>query len=117
MEYIDGMVVAVPTANKQQYIEHGRMIAGIFKENGALRVVDCWGDDVPEGELTSFPMAVKCQDDESVVFSWVVWPSKEVRDKGMEKMMSDERMSEESNPMPFDGKRMIFGGFQMVLDE
>ena len=72
---------------------------------------------MPDGELTSFRMAVKAEDGETVVFSWIVWPSKSVRDAGMERMMADPRMSEENNPMPFDGKRMIFGGFQMILSE
>ena len=87
--------------------------APIFKEFGALRVVECWGDDVPEGKLTSFPMAVKCEPDETVVFSWVEWPSKQIRDEGMQKTMADPRMA--SCEMPFDGKRMIFGGFQAIV--
>ncbi len=117
MEYIDGLVAAVPTKNKAQYLEHAREAAVVFKEHGALRVVDCWGDDVPEGEVTSFPMAVKCQADETVVFSWIVWPSRAVRDAGMEAVMSDARMSEDNNPMPFDGSRLIFGGFEVIADE
>lgn len=79
-------------------------------------MIECWGDDIPEGELTSFHKAVHCKKHETVVFSWIVWPSKEARDKGMEMVFSDERMSEENNPMPFDGKRLIYGGFQMVLE-
>lgn len=93
------------------------MAAGIFKELGALKVVECWGDDVPDGEVTSFPMAVKCRDDETVVFSWLIWPSKQVRDAGMAKMMEDPRMQPDVNPMPFDGKRMIFGGFETIVVE
>lgn len=89
----------------------------VFKEHGATRLVECWEDDVPEGEVTSFPKAVKCKPDESVVFSWVVWPSRGARDAGMEKIMNDSRMSEQENPMPFDGKRLIYGGFQMIVDE
>jgi uncharacterized protein YbaA (DUF1428 family) len=87
-----------------------------LRSNGALRFVECWGDDVPEGKLTSFPMAVKRQDDETVVFSWVIWPSRNVRDQGMKKVMSDPRLQPENNPMPFDGKRMIYGGFEMIVD-
>ena len=87
-----------------------------FKEFGALNTVDCWGDDVPDGEVTSFPMAVKKQDDETVVFSWIVWPDKATRDAGMEKMMTDPRMQEDVNPMPFDGKRLIFGGFDIISE-
>jgi uncharacterized protein YbaA (DUF1428 family) len=74
------------------------------------------GDDVPEGKLTSFPMAVQCKDDETVVFYWIVWTSRTVRDQGMEKVMADPRLSAENNPMPFDGKRMIFGGCNILVD-
>ena len=114
MHYIDGCVIPVPTANKQRYLDHARIAAVVFKEHGALKLVDCWGDDVPDGKVTSFPMAVKCEPHETVVFSWIVWPSREVRDAGMAKVMSDPRL--QSVDMPFDGKRMIFGGFQMVID-
>ena len=117
MEYIDGFVVAVPTTNKEAYIRYSREAAVMFKEYGAIRLVECWGDDVPSGEKTSFPMAVQCQDDETVVFSWISWPSREARDAGMGKAMKDSRMNNESDPMPFDGSRLIFGGFQMVVDE
>ncbi len=117
MDYIDGFVVAVPNKNKAAFIKHAKDAAEVIKEHGALRVIECWGDDVPDGEQTSFPMAVKCNDDETVVFSWIVWPSKEVRNSGMAKAMSDPRMDMEANPMPYDGMRMIFGGFQIVVDE
>ena len=117
MEYVDGFVGAVPAANKDAYIEHARLAAEVFKDCGATRVVECWGDDVPDGEQTSFNLAVKRQPDEVVVFSWVAWPSKEAREAGMEKAMVDERLHPDNNPMPFDGKRLIYGGFQMVLDE
>ena len=117
MEYIEGLVAAVPTKNKEKFIQHARDAAAVFKEHGAIQIVECWGDDVPAGEVTSFPMAVKCKADETVVFSWIVWPSREVRDEGMEAIMNDPRMSAEENPMPFDGKRLIYGGFQMVLKE
>lgn len=117
MDYIDGFVTAVPNKNKAAYIKHAIEAAVLFKEYGALRVVECWGDDVPSGELTSFPMAVKCKDDETVIFSWIAWPSKEVRDSGMEKVMKDPRMDMETGSIPFDGSRLIFGGFQMVVDE
>lgn len=116
MKYVDGFVAAVPVANKQQYIDHAKASAIVFKEHGALRVTECWEDDVPDGEVTSFPMAVKKQDDEIVVFSWVEWPSKEARDTGMQQAFEDPRMQPEQNPMPFDGKRLIYGGFQMLLD-
>lgn len=116
MSYIDGFVAAVPTANKDKYLEHATKAAGIFKECGALKVVECWGDDVPEGKTTSFTMAVQRKDEESVVFSWITWPSRAVRDQAWEKIMKDPRMSPQTNPMPFDGKRMIYGGFNMLVD-
>ncbi|GGX24148.1 hypothetical protein GCM10007242_34510 [Pigmentiphaga litoralis] len=116
MNYIDGFVAAVPNANREQYIAHAERAAEVFKDFGALQVVECWGDDVPEGTLTSFPMAVKRGDDETVVFAWIVWPSKAVRDVGMDKVMNDPRLKSDVEPMPFDGKRMIYGGFQVVVD-
>jgi len=115
MDYVDGFVAAVPNVNKEKYIQYSSNMSSVFKEYGALRVVECWSDDVPDGEQTSFPMAVKCKDGESVIFSWVSWPDKETRDNGWAKMMEDPRMSEED--MPFDGQRLIYGGFQMVVDE
>lgn len=117
MTYIDGFVAAVPTANKQKYIRHAEEALTIFMDHGVLRMVENWGDDVKDGELTSLPMAVKCEGNETVVFSWIVWPSREVRDAGWEKIMADPRMDMEKNPMPFDGKRMIYGGFETILDK
>jgi uncharacterized protein YbaA (DUF1428 family) len=117
MTYVDGFVLAVPTASKDAYLQCATAAAVVFKENGAIKVVECWGDDVPEGKLTSFPMAVKCEADETVVFSWILWPSRKVRDEGMKKVMEDPRLKPDVNPMPFDGKRMIFGGFEMIVDE
>ncbi|HET7096607.1 MAG TPA: DUF1428 domain-containing protein [Casimicrobiaceae bacterium] len=116
MSYVDGFVAAVPTANRGVYLKHAEIAATVFKECGALRVVECWGDDVPEGKLTSFPMAVKRKDDETVVFSWVTWPSRKARDEGMKKMMADPRVQPDRNPMPFDGKRLIYGGFEVLID-
>lgn len=115
MNYVDGFVAAVPTANREAYLNHAERAAALFKEFGALSVVECWGDDVPEGKLTSFPLAVKREADETVVFSWVTWPSRAVRDAGWEKLMVDPRMSPAAIPMPFDGKRLIYGGFQMIM--
>jgi uncharacterized protein YbaA (DUF1428 family) len=115
MRYIDGFVCAVPTANRETYLKHAQVAASVFKENGALEVYECWGDDVPEGKLTSFPMAVKRKDDETVVFSWILWPSREARDQGMKKSMEDPRLDMKANPMPFDGQRLIYGGFQVLL--
>ena len=113
MNYVDGFVAAVPTANRDAYLKHAQLAAAIFKECGALSTVECWGDDVPEGKLTSFPIAVQRKDDETVVFSWVTWPSRSVRDAGWKKVMEDVRMKDSA--MPFDGKRLIYGGFEMIL--
>lgn len=117
MTYVDGFVAAVPTKNKDVYKVHAEKAAIVFKEHGALKLVECWGDDVPEGKVTSFPMAVKCEPDETVIFSWILWPSREVRNQGMAKVMADPRCQPDQNPMPFDGKRMIYGGFEMIVDE
>jgi uncharacterized protein YbaA (DUF1428 family) len=114
MHYVDGFILAVPTANKEAYIAYSEQSAALFKEYGALTIIDCWGDDVPTGKLTSFPQAVICKEDETVVFSWMTWPSKEARDAAWEKIMADPRMSMENMPMPFDGKRLIYGGFQQI---
>lgn len=116
MTFIDGMVAAVPTANRDAFLKHAKDSAEVFKEAGALRVVENWGVDVPGGEITSMAMAVKQEDDETVVFSWVVWPDKDARDAGWAKVMEDPRMRPDVNPMPFDGKRMIFGGFETILE-
>lgn len=114
MTYIDGFVAAVPAANKEIYRRHAAEAAVVFKELGATRIVECWGDDVPSGKVTDFRGAVKAKDDEIVVFSWVEYPSKEVRDAANKKMQSDPRMA--GMEMPFDGKRMIYGGFAPILD-
>jgi uncharacterized protein YbaA (DUF1428 family) len=116
MTYVDGFVAAVPTNNREIYKEHAQAAATVFKEHGALKFVECWGDDVPEGKVTSFPMAVKRKDDETVVFSWIIWPSRNVRDEAMKKVMADPRLKPDVNPMPFDGKRMIYGGFEMIVE-
>jgi uncharacterized protein YbaA (DUF1428 family) len=115
MTYIDGFVVPVPASNKEAYRALAAKAAPVFKEHGATRVVECWGDDVPAGKQTDFRRAVAAEDDEIVVFSWVEWPSKAVRDEGSAKLMADPRMQPESE-MPFDSKRMIFGGFESLLD-
>ena len=116
MTYVDGFVAAVPTANREAFRKHAADAAPVFKEHGALKVVECWGDDVPDGKVTSFPMAVKCEPGETVVFSWIIWPSREVRDAGMAKVMADPRVQADANPLPFDGKRMIYGGFEVVVE-
>jgi uncharacterized protein YbaA (DUF1428 family) len=117
MSYIDGFVAAVPTANKEKYIQHAKLSAEVFKDHGALRIIEAWADDVPDGELTSFPLAVQCGEDETVVLSTVVWPSKEMRDAGWQAFMQDPRMDPEQNPMPFDGKRLIYGGFDVIVQK
>ena len=116
MTYVDGFVAAVPTANREKFRKHAEDAAAVFREHGALKVVECWGDDVPDGKVTSFPMAVQRKEDETVVFSWVLWPSREVRNSAMEKIMADPRLKPEANPMPFDGKRLIYGGFEMIVE-
>lgn len=113
MSYVDGFVIAVPTAKKDEYRGVAAEFAEIFKECGATSVVECWSDDVPRGKVTDFWMAVKAQEDESVVFSWIIWPSKDARDAGNKKMMEDPRT--EGQCAPFDGQRMIFGGFEVLL--
>jgi uncharacterized protein YbaA (DUF1428 family) len=113
--YIDGFLVPVPKGNKEAYRAMAEKHWPMFKEFGATRMVECWGDDVPKGKLTDFYGAVKAEDGEVVVFSWIAWPDKATRDAGMKKMMEDERMKNMKD-MPFDGKRMIFGGFQPIVD-
>ncbi len=120
MSYVDGYVLAVPKTNKQAFIEFARSVDTIFTELGATRVVECWSDDVPEGEVTDFGKAVKATAEETVVFSWIEWPDKETRDAAMQKMMSDdfkdERLDPAKNPTPFDGKRLIYGGFKPIVE-
>jgi uncharacterized protein YbaA (DUF1428 family) len=115
MSYIDGFVIAVPHANKQKFIEHARRGDPVFKELGALRIYECWEDDVKPGKQTDFRRAVDAKDDEAIVFSWIEWPDKQTRDAAFEKMMDDPRMDPVKNPMPFDGMRMIYGGFTPVV--
>jgi uncharacterized protein YbaA (DUF1428 family) len=114
MAYIDGYVIAVPNANKQAYLDLAIKMAALFKQHGAIRVTETWGDDVPEGKLTSFSLAVKREDQESIVFSWIEWPSKEARNEAWQVIMSDPMMQGASEL--FDGKRMIFGGFDVIMD-
>ncbi len=116
MPYIDGYVIPVPKANREAYKEAAMQMAPLFKQYGALKVVETWGDDVPKGKTTDFYMAVKAGEDENVVFSWIVWKDKAARDAGMAKAMADPRMQPGASPAPFDGKRMIFGGFEVLLE-
>jgi uncharacterized protein YbaA (DUF1428 family) len=116
MDYVDGFVAAVPTANRDAYLAHAKAAAAVFKDHGAKAVMECWGDDVPEGKLTSFPMAVQRKPDETVVFAWVVWASRAARDAGWAKVMADPRMAPDVAPTPpYDGKRLIYGGFEVLL--
>ena len=114
--YIDGFLVAVPANNKDAYRNMAEKGWTLFKEFGATAMMEAWGDDVPKGKLTDFYGAVKAEDGETVVFSWIIWPDKGTRDEGHKKMMSDERMKSWGKDMPFDGKRMIFGGFVPIFD-
>lgn len=119
MSYVDGFVIAVPTANKAKFTDHAALADPVFMELGATRIFECWEDDVKDGKVTDFRRAVAAKEDESIVFSWIEWPSKEVRDAAFAKMMdgslNDPRMDPAKNPMPFDGMRMIFGGFTPVV--
>jgi len=119
MSYIDGFVLAVPKANKEKFIQHAQTADAAFMEWGATRILECWEDDVPDGKVTDFRRAVQAKEDEAVVFSWIEWPDKATRDAAMKKMMtdmkSDPRIDPEKNPMPFDGVRLIFGGFSPTV--
>ena len=116
MSYVDGFVVPVPKEKVEDYKALARKAGEIWKEHGALAFVECIGDDVPYGELTSFPRAVQAKDDEIVVFSWIVYESREQRDAVNAKVMADPRLKADMSEMPFDGKRMIFGGFQPFIE-
>ena len=120
MTYIDGFVIPVKLSEKQAFIDHARMADQLLIDEGALRIVECWPDDVPEGKQTDFYRAVDRQQGETACFSWIEWPDKAVRDQAWGAMMNpetpDPRMDPAKNPMPFDGKRMIFGGFSNVLE-
>ena len=116
MTYVDGFVMAVPTARKQEFVDHATKADPVFLEFGATRVFECWGEDVPAGKVTDFRRAVQAADDETVVFSWIEWPDKATRDAGMAKVMEDPRLQPEANPMPFDARRMIYGAFAPVVE-
>jgi uncharacterized protein YbaA (DUF1428 family) len=116
MNYIDGFVVPVPSDRKEEYRALCVQAAQVFKDYGAIRVVECWGEDVPAGQVTDFRRAVQAQPGETVVFSWIVWPSKAVRDDGNARALKDPRMSPPGGDMPFDARRMIYGGFEVLAD-
>ena len=119
MSYIDGYVIPVPSDQREAYVAFARKFNPMFKQFGATRIVESWGEDLPEGKQTDFRKAVQAEDGETVVFSWVEWPDKATRDQGiaaMEKeMTASEEFSPEQNPMPFDGRRMIMGGFETLF--
>ncbi len=115
MTYVDGFMAAVPTANKEAYRAHAEIAASLFKEHGALTIMECWGDDLPEGKRNSMHTAVLREPEESVVMSFITWPSKAVRDEAWRLLMEDPRMAPDANPMPFDGSRLIYGGYEVLL--
>ncbi len=116
MAYIEAFVAPVPEANMEAYLAHARKAADLFKEQGALQIRECWGTNVPEGEVTSFHMAVKREEGEGLVMGWMIWPSREARDEGFAKAQNDPRMKEIFGSMPFDGRRLIYGGFEPILE-
>ena len=115
MTYVNGMAAAVATVNKEAYITMAKALKPVFVTHGATQVVDCWGVDVPLGEVTSFPRAVQCKEDETVVFSWITWPDKATAETGMASAMQSPEMQQQGEP-PFDFARVIFGGFEVVSD-
>jgi uncharacterized protein YbaA (DUF1428 family) len=114
MSYVDGFVVPVKSEDKERYRAAAVVVHAKLRAWGALRQVECWGDDVPDGKHTDFKRAVAAEPGETVVYSWIEWPSKDVRDAAQKKMMEDPEM--QTIDMPFDGKRMIFGGFATLFD-
>ena len=117
MTYLEGFVAAVPTANEEKYRKHAADAAPLFREFGVSRMVETWGDDVPHGKVTDFYGAVQAKDDETVVFSWFEYPDKATREAANEKIRNDKRMEAMGADMPFDGKRMIYGGFEAIVDK
>jgi uncharacterized protein YbaA (DUF1428 family) len=116
MNYVDGFLLAVSKDRLDEYKAVAEQAAGVFMEHGAIAYLEAVADDVPYGELTSFPRAVMATEDEVVIFSYITYPSKEVRDDCMKKVFEDERMKASMENMPFDGKRMIFGGFKAIVE-
>lgn len=116
MSYIDGYVLPVPRDQKALYTEIARKAAAIYKELGALELVECWADDVPHGKQTDFYRSVQASEEEEVVLSWVIWPSRKARDEGSARIMADPRMTELMKDIPVDGKRMFWGGFEPIVE-
>ena len=117
MTYVEGFIVAVPKANRDAYRDHAASAVPLFEEFGVVRLMECWASDVPDGTVTDFRKAVQATEDEDVVFSWFEHSSREARDAFNAKLMADPRMEAMAASMPFDGKRMVFGGFASMLDE
>lgn len=115
MPYIEGFVAAVPTARKEEYRKHAKEAVALFKSLGATRCVECWGDDVPKGVLTDFYRATQAKDDETPIFSWIEYPDKATRDAANKKLSEDANMA--NMEMPFDAKRMFWGGFEQIINE
>ena len=116
MSYVDGFAIPVPAGNREKFRAVAEAMAAVLRDHGALRVVECWGDDVPDGKVTDFRRAVQAEAGETVVFSWIEWPSRAVRDAARPKMMADPRMAGMEDEGSFDGKRLIYGGFQVLID-
>ena len=114
MSYIDGFLIPVPATNKDAYITTSKKMTAFFERHGAVRIVECWGNDVFDGKIVDFKRAVAAREGESIVFSWIEWPSKDVRDRANRAMREDVELMDVD--MPFDGKRMVFGGFDVLLD-
>lgn len=116
MSYVDGFIVAVPKDKIEIYKDLARTAGEVWREHGALSYVEAIGDDVPYGERTSFPRAVQAREDEVVVFSWITYESRQSRDAVLAKVMADPRLKEHMENMPFDGERMIYGGFDIAIE-
>ncbi|WP_321163178.1 DUF1428 domain-containing protein [Sphingomonas sp. Leaf412] len=114
--YVDGFVAPVLPARRDDYLAMARAASVVFRDHGAMRVVETWGDDLMRGQKTDFHRAVQTEGEETVVFSWIEWPDKATRDAGMAAVMADPRMQTPPSDMPFDGKRLIYGGFAVILD-
>jgi len=114
--YVDGYVVPVPEGNKEAYRALSQKASEVFRDYGATRVVEAWADDVPDGKVTDYSRAAHKKDGEAIVYSWVEWPDKDARTRGWEKMMADERMKHDPDDTPFDGTRMIYGGFAPIVE-
>lgn len=117
MTYIDGFVFPVPTAHKEKLRAYAQKVDVLFKKHGALQVIEAWGEDVPKGKTTDFYRAVNAKADETIMFSWIMWPDKVTREAGNEKVFAEiQEMGEEAMTLPFDGKRMIYGGFNTLIE-